>query len=96
MNGLGKVVGCGIVEATVRQHTQPELDSLRHLEPVQIHILSSKRGSITVCISLDIVNSTRRPIYVLAASQANSVRKFLLIPSATEILVIAIFSVGCV
>jgi len=33
MNGLGKVVGCGTVEATVRQHTQPELDSLRHLEP---------------------------------------------------------------
>ena len=31
MNGLGKVVGCGTVEATVRQHTQPELDSLRHL-----------------------------------------------------------------
>jgi len=25
MNGLGKVVGCGTVEATVRQHTQPEL-----------------------------------------------------------------------
>ena len=35
MSGLGKVVGCGTVEATVRQHTQPELDSLRHLEPVQ-------------------------------------------------------------
>ena len=36
MNGLGKVVGCGTVEATLRQHTQPELDSLRHLEPVQL------------------------------------------------------------
>jgi len=37
MDGLGKVVGCSTVEATVRQHTQPELDSLRHLEPVQLN-----------------------------------------------------------